>query len=120
MLDKAARDHGEYPNMSTESRSEPIEPRSDRWARKARKAWAAKTKPLDALGDLEQIGIRLASLQYRCPPHVDKKRIAVFAGSHGIAAEGVSAYPATVTAQMVLNFLAGGAAINVLAQQANC
>jgi nicotinate-nucleotide--dimethylbenzimidazole phosphoribosyltransferase len=63
--------------------------------------------------------MRLAGIQQNLNPVLSVKRVCVFAGSHGIAAEGVSAYPGSVTAQMVLNFLAGGAAINVLARHGN-
>ena len=77
-----------------------------------------KTKPPGSLGTLEQLAVRLASLQATLEPNLVRKRICVYAGTHGIAAAGVSAYPAEVTAQMVLNFLRGGAAINVLARHA--
>jgi len=83
------------------------------------KAWDRidhKTKPPRSLGKLERIAIRLAQIQRTFEPSVRQKRICVFAASHGVAAEGVSAYPAEVTGQMVLNFLSGGAAINVLAR----
>lgn len=75
-----------------------------------------KTKPLGSLGRLETLAIRLTALQGTLKPRVQKKRILVFAGSHGVSAEGVSPYPAAVTGQMVRNFIAGGAAINVLAR----
>jgi len=75
------------------------------------------TKPLGSLGRLEEIAVRLASVRGR-PPRVEQPIIFVFAADHGVVAEGVSAYPQIVTAQMVENFLAGGAAINVLARQA--
>ncbi|MDR3517564.1 MAG: nicotinate-nucleotide--dimethylbenzimidazole phosphoribosyltransferase [Azospirillaceae bacterium] len=75
------------------------------------------TKPLGALGRLEDLAIWLATWQARHPPELRRPRIAVFAGNHGIAARGVSAYPAAVTAQMVQNFLNGGGAVNQLAQQ---
>lgn len=77
-----------------------------------------KTKPPGSLGVLEQLAVRLASLQRTLEPTLTRKRICVFAGTHGITAEGVSAYPSEVTGQMVLNFLRGGAAINVLARHA--
>jgi nicotinate-nucleotide--dimethylbenzimidazole phosphoribosyltransferase len=75
------------------------------------------TKPAGSLGELEQLAIRLASLQYTERPSVDNIWISIFAGDHGIAAEGVSAFPQAVTAEMVKNFVQGGAAINVLAKQ---
>jgi len=70
------------------------------------------TKPPGALGRLEDIAEWLAAWQGRHPPAVEHPRVAVFAGNHGVASLGVSAYPAAVTAQMVKNFVAGGAAIN--------
>jgi nicotinate-nucleotide--dimethylbenzimidazole phosphoribosyltransferase len=80
---------------------------------------AQLTKPLGALGRLEELGTWLAACQGQCPPKpLRRPRIVVFAGDHGIAAKGVSAYPPEVTAQMVANFQAGGAAINVLAEVA--
>jgi nicotinate-nucleotide--dimethylbenzimidazole phosphoribosyltransferase len=72
------------------------------------------TKPVGALGRLEELAIWLATWQARHPPQLDNPRTLVFAGNHGVAARGVSAYPATVTAQMVQNFIAGGAAVNQL------
>jgi nicotinate-nucleotide--dimethylbenzimidazole phosphoribosyltransferase len=75
------------------------------------------TKPPGSLGRLEELAVRLASLRGGAP-RVDQPMIFTFAADHGVAAEGVSAYPQIVTAQMVENFLRGGAAINVLARQA--
>ncbi len=75
-----------------------------------------KTKPPGSLGILETVAVRLAVLQQTLEPQLTKKRICVYAGSHGVTSEGVSAYPGEVTGQMVLNFLSGGAAINVLAR----
>ena len=72
------------------------------------------TKPAGALGRLEELAQWLAAWQGRHPPRVDHPRTSVFAGNHGVAARGVSAYPAAVTAQMVQNFIAGGAAVNQL------
>jgi nicotinate-nucleotide--dimethylbenzimidazole phosphoribosyltransferase len=77
------------------------------------------TKPAGALGRLEALATQLAGITANPRPHLDQKVVVVMAGDHGVTAEGVSAYPQSVTAQMVLNFLAGGAAINVLARQAN-
>lgn len=75
---------------------------------------AQLTKPPGALGRLEALTQWLAAWQGRHPPRVDRPRVAVFAGNHGVAAQGVSAFPAAVTAQMVKNFVAEGAAINQL------
>ena len=72
------------------------------------------TKPAGALGRLEELAHWVATWQGRHPPRVDHPRTSVFAGNHGVAARGVSAYPAAVTAQMVQNFIAGGAAVNQL------
>jgi nicotinate-nucleotide--dimethylbenzimidazole phosphoribosyltransferase len=74
------------------------------------------TKPAGALGRLEELSAWLATWQAKHPPVLNHPRTAVFAANHGIAAQGVSAYPAAVTAQMVQNFIAGGAAINQLCQ----
>lgn len=70
------------------------------------------TKPPGALGRLEELSFWLATWQARHPPRCDHPRTLVFAANHGVAARGVSAYPAAVTAEMVKNFRAGGAAIN--------
>lgn len=75
------------------------------------------TKPAGALGKLETLAIRLSYLQQREQPSLDTITIAVFAADHGVVEEGVSAFPPEVTVQMVDNFLQGGAAINVLANQ---
>jgi nicotinate-nucleotide--dimethylbenzimidazole phosphoribosyltransferase len=74
------------------------------------------TKPPGSLGILEQTAARVARIQGAIPPRTGQKRLFVFAADHGIVAEGVSAYPKEVTAQMTYNFLHGGAAINVLAR----
>jgi nicotinate-nucleotide--dimethylbenzimidazole phosphoribosyltransferase len=77
------------------------------------------TKPPGSLGRLEDLSVWVAACQGVCPPRqFARPRVVVFAADHGVAAAGVSAYPAEVTAQMVANFDAGGAAINVLAEAA--
>jgi nicotinate-nucleotide--dimethylbenzimidazole phosphoribosyltransferase len=77
------------------------------------------TKPPGALGELEVVGARLAGIAGSDPPPVpEPATVAVFAGDHGVVAAGVTPWPVEVTAQMVANFVAGGAAINVLARQA--
>jgi len=77
------------------------------------------TKPPGSLGRLEELGVWATACQGACPPHpFVRPQVVVFAGDHGIAAHGVSAYPSEVTQQMVGNFLSGGAAVNVLASVA--
>ena len=76
------------------------------------------TKPQGSLGRLEELAVWLARWQGRAMPRLDKVEVIVFAGSHGVTARGVSAFPAEVTVQMVANFAAGGAAINQLARAA--
>ncbi|MEC3920167.1 nicotinate-nucleotide--dimethylbenzimidazole phosphoribosyltransferase [Nocardia sp. CDC160] len=78
------------------------------------------TKPAGALGRLEKLANWVAACQGVCPPkQFERARVVVFAGDHGVAKHGVSAYPSEVTAQMVANFLHGGAAVNVLARLAD-
>jgi nicotinate-nucleotide--dimethylbenzimidazole phosphoribosyltransferase len=86
-------------------------------AAQAQRRLDALTKPPGSLGRLEEIAVRLAAISGR-PPRVAAPVIFTLAGDHGVVAEGVSAYPQSVTAQMVENFLRGGAAVNVLARQA--
>jgi nicotinate-nucleotide--dimethylbenzimidazole phosphoribosyltransferase len=76
------------------------------------------TKPPQSLGRLEDLTAFLAHWQGHSPPRLDRAEILVFAGNHGVTAQGVSAYPAEVTVQMVANFASGGAAINQLARTA--
>src|ERR1700676_3826788 len=79
---------------------------------------ATLTKPPRSLGRLEDLVAWLAHWQGHAPPRLERVDILVFAGNHGVTKLGVSAYPAEVTAQMVANFAAGGAAINQLARTA--
>lgn len=78
---------------------------------------ATLTKPPGALGRLEELAVRLAGLQGRACPRLDRVQIAVFVADHGVAEEGVSAFPQCVTVEMVRNFARGGAAISVLARE---
>ncbi len=95
----------------------PVRPRSVVAEATARERLDALVKPLGALGRLEDLAAWLAGAQDRCPPApLDRVRVVVFAGDHGVAAEGVSAYPAAVTAAMVGAFLAGAAGVTVAAR----
>ncbi len=87
-------------------------------AEEAQKRLDSLTKPLGSLGRLEEFARRVVAITGDKMPVLDKKVVFTFAGDHGIADEGVSAYPKEVTPQMVLNFLRGGAGINVLARHA--
>lgn len=85
---------------------------------KARKRQDMLTKPAGSLGRLEDISVQLAGILGQAVPRIENKVVVLAAADHGVAADGVSAYPQEVTAQMVMNFLQGGAAINVLARHA--
>jgi len=74
------------------------------------------TKPPGALGRLEDVAVWMAGWQRTDRPHADTPQVVIFAGNHGVTAQGISAFPPQVTAQMVANFLAGGAAINQLSR----
>ncbi len=94
----------------------PVLPPDVNAAAAARARQDTLTKPRGALGRLEDLSIWIASCQGQCPPRqFERARVVVFAGDHGVARSGVSAYPPEVTAQMVSNIDAGGAAINALA-----
>lgn len=95
-----------------------IKPVKAEFAEKARVRLDNLTKPQESLGMLEEFARRLVSITEQMMPVIDKKVIFTFAGDHGVADEGVSAFPKEVTQQMVLNFLRGGAGINVLARHA--
>ena len=77
------------------------------------------TKPAGSLGQLESLAVRLAALQKKQAPSVEKSHIVIFAADHGIVSEGVSAFPQAVTLEMIRNFSRGGAAISVLAKSLN-
>ncbi len=84
----------------------------------ARQRQDTLTKPLGSLGKLEELSLHIAGIKAQPIPKLERKAVIVMAADHGVTAEGISPYPQEVTAQMVLNFLNGGAAINVLARQA--
>jgi len=98
--------------------SSPIEPPDEEFAARARARERELTKPPGSLGKLESIAVRLAAIQRQDRPTSFARRVVVFAANHGVTAEGVSPYPAEVTAQMVKNIARGGAAINALARAA--
>lgn len=95
-----------------------IPPFDETAAEAARQRQNRLTKPTGALGRLESLSIQLAGITARPRPRFQNKAVILMAADHGVAGEGVSAYPPEVTAQMVLNFQRGGAAINVLTRQA--
>jgi nicotinate-nucleotide--dimethylbenzimidazole phosphoribosyltransferase len=95
-----------------------IQPLDEQAMTLAREHQLQLTKPTGSLGRLEEIAVQMAGITGNAQPAIKHKAVVVMAADHGVAAEGVSAYPAEVTPQMVLNFLHGGAAINALARQA--
>ncbi|MDP3013662.1 MAG: nicotinate-nucleotide--dimethylbenzimidazole phosphoribosyltransferase, partial [Candidatus Subteraquimicrobiales bacterium] len=102
--------------MNLESVKGRIKPLDERAMELAQKKLNSLTKPLGSLGVLEDIAKKLAGITGNPQPKIGKKTIIVMAGDHGVVEEGVSAYPQEVTPQMVLNFLSGGAGINILAK----
>lgn len=101
--------------ISTEWLNEPLAPLDLDCEKAARDRQTQLTKPAGSLGRLEEIAIRLAAMQGTTQPTIERVHIAIFAGDHGVAAEGVSAFPQSVTSEMIKNFASGGAAISVLA-----
>ncbi|MFC3999255.1 nicotinate-nucleotide--dimethylbenzimidazole phosphoribosyltransferase [Nocardiopsis sediminis] len=109
---------GEDPTSLLEETIAAIGPLNQRAVNDARERQGRMTKPAGSLGVLEEVSIRLAGLAGECPPPVpEPAAVAIFAGDHGVHAQGVSAYPQEVTAQMVQNFLRGGAVVNAFAEQ---
>jgi len=105
--------------MQLEKILQQIQPLDESAMQTARARQDTLTKPRGSLGRLEELSIQLAGITSNPLPTFQHKTVIVMAADHGVTREGVSAYPAEVTPQMVLNFLRGGAAINVLARQAN-
>lgn len=97
--------------------TEVISPAAPDFLQQARERQNQLTKPAGSLGRLETLAIQISALQKTIKPDVSKAQILIFAADHGIAQEQVSAFPQAVTAEMVKNFSAGGAAISVLARQ---
>jgi nicotinate-nucleotide--dimethylbenzimidazole phosphoribosyltransferase len=102
--------------MSIESLISRIQPLDQSAMAAARARQDMLTKPQGSLGRLESLSIQLAGITGQARPRIEHKVVTVMAGDHGVVEEGVSAFPQEVTPQMVLNFLGGGAAINVLAK----
>jgi nicotinate-nucleotide--dimethylbenzimidazole phosphoribosyltransferase len=95
-----------------------VRPLDEEAASTAREQQDRLTKPAGSLGRLEDLGVQLAAIAGECPPpRPEPAAVAVFAGDHGVVGAGVTPWPQEVTAQMVANFVAGGAAINVIARQ---
>jgi nicotinate-nucleotide--dimethylbenzimidazole phosphoribosyltransferase len=105
--------------VTLEQTVDAIRPADETAMAAAREHQARLTKPAGSLGALEELSVRLAGLAGVCPPPMpDPATVAVFAGDHGVHAQGVSPWPQEVTAQMVANFVAGGAVVNAFARQA--
>lgn len=102
--------------MNMEETIAQIKPLDEEAMRQAQERQNSLTKPQGSLGVLEELSIRAAGIQGTAEPKIERKVIFTMAGDHGVADEGVSAYPKEVTPQMVYNFIAGGAGINVLAR----
>ncbi|MGQ9688359.1 MAG: nicotinate-nucleotide--dimethylbenzimidazole phosphoribosyltransferase [Desulfobaccales bacterium] len=104
----------EYELSQLTSQIKPLDPE---WFTRAQERLDSLTKPPGSLGKLEELAARYVAIREEMFPELSSKRVVVFAGDHGVVAEGVSAFPQDVTYQMVFNFLNGGAGINVLARQ---
>ncbi|GIF08587.1 nicotinate-nucleotide--dimethylbenzimidazole phosphoribosyltransferase [Actinoplanes siamensis] len=105
--------------MTLETTLAAIRPADGQAMAAARELQSRLTKPAGSLGRLEELSVRLAGLAGTCPPPLpEPATIVVFAGDHGVHAQGVSPWPQEVTAQMVANFVAGGAVVNAFARQA--
>lgn len=109
---------GEDPTSLLEETIAAIGPLNQRAVSEARDRQSRMTTPPGALGVLEEVSVRLSGLAEECPPPIpEPAAVAVFAGDHGVHAQGVTAWPQEVTSQMVHNFLEGGAVVNAFAQQ---
>src|SRR6516164_3814081 len=94
-----------------------VPPLDPAWRQRAAERQSRLTMPTGALGRLLELGRQLCAIQETLQPQAEPAAILIMAADHGVAAEGVSAYPQEVTGQMVANFLGGGAAINVIARR---
>ena len=104
--------------MSLRTVLDQIQPVDPQWLEKAQARLNRLTKPLGSLGRLEELAARYVMITGEIKPAVPRGAVFTFAADHGVALEGVSAYPREVTSQMVMNFLRGGAGVNVLARHA--
>ena len=115
----ADRENGRMSDRRLSAVLSAIEPLDARAMADARERQRQLTKPPGALGVLEDASVRLSGVQRTCPPNaLTRPVVAVFAGDHGVHAQGVTPWPQEVTASMIANFRAGGAAVNVLARRA--
>jgi len=105
----------EYELAQLTSQIKPVDPE---WTLRGQERLDSLTKPPGSLGRLEELAARYVAMREEFFPRLEIKRVVVFAGDHGVVAEGISAFPQEVTFQMVHNFVQGGAGINVLARQA--
>jgi len=105
----------EYELAQLTSQIKPLDPE---WTGRAQERLDSLTKPPGSLGKLEELAARYVAIREEYFPRLEIKRVVVFAGDHGVVAEGISAFPQEVTFQMVYNFVRGGAGINVLSRQA--
>ncbi|ASU84859.1 5,6-dimethylbenzimidazole synthase [Nocardiopsis gilva YIM 90087] len=109
---------GEEPTSLLEETIAAIGPLNQRAVREAEDRHSRMTVPPGALGELQEVSVRLAGLAGECPPPIpEPAAVAIFAGDHGVHAQGVTSWPQEVTGQMVQNFLAGGAVANAFAEQ---
>jgi nicotinate-nucleotide--dimethylbenzimidazole phosphoribosyltransferase len=116
---KTGKTVGHAGRVTLETTLAAIRPADETAMTAARNLQGRLTKPAGSLGELEDLSVRLAGLAGRCPPPMpEPATVAVFAGDHGVHAQGVSPWPQEVTAQMVANFVAGGAVVNAFARQA--
>lgn len=117
--DAVERQTAATPGALLASTLEKIKPADAAMLAEGRAYQGRLTKPIGALGVLEDVAVALTALAGTCPPPMpEPAAVALFAGDHGVTAQGVSAFPQEVTIQMVANFLAGGAAVNAFASQA--
>ncbi len=112
--------HTKVSSSCVELNDRPIEPVDRSLEPQLRARIDGKAKPLGALGRLEDLAVQLGLIWHPLPPRTERATVFVFAADHGITAEGVSLYPASVTRAMVATYLAGRAGVNALARASQC